>query len=351
MTPHTAQQLPGKLRPAGSGAERSRESYWRLIWRQYRRNRLAMLGLWVVAGLVVVALAAPWLAGDQPLVLRWNGAWYFTALQDLPPVPADTNFRHWQHSPPPGVVVLMPPVPYSPTEYDLDATLAPPGKAHWLGTDDQGRDVLSRLIHGTRISLSIGFVAVGIAAILGIFLGALAGYYGGWVDIVLSRAIEVMYCFPTFFLILAVLAFVQPDINNIMLVIGITGWPGVARLIRGEFLKLRNQDFVAATRVLGARDARIMFRHMLPNAIAPVLVSVTFGIASAILVESSLSFLGFGVPPYEPSWGDILSQSRDFMDIAWWLTLSPGLAIFITITAYNLVGEGLRDAIDPRMKV
>ena len=168
---------------------------------------------------------------------------------------------------------------------------------------------------------------------------------------VISRTIEVMICFPTFFLILAVLAFVGPSLINIMVVIGLTSWPGIARLVRGEFLKLRGQDFVLAGRVLGAGSMRIIFRHLLPNGIAPVLVSATFGVASAILVESGLSFLGFGVQPPTPSWGEILSQSRDFMDIAWWLAIFPGTAIFLTVTAYNLVGEGLRDAIDPRLKI
>lgn len=240
--------------------------------------------------------------------------------------------------------------PYAPNAYDLDSILMSPSKAHIFGTDDQGRDVLSRIIFGTRISLSVGFVAVSIYIVIGIVLGAAAGYYGGLVDVIISRFIEVMLCFPTFFLILAILAFVGPSIYNIMIVIGLTGWTGVARLIRGEFLRLKSQDFVLAARASSASDFRIIFRHMLPNSLAPVLVSATFGVAAAILVESSLSFLGFGVPPYVPSWGGILSGSREFMDVAWWLTIVPGFAIFVTITAYNLVGEGLRDAIDPRMK-
>lgn len=321
------------------------ESYVRLVWRQFRKNRLAVMGLSVVSLLVLIALAAKLLAGNVPLVVRWQGHWYVPLVETVPS-PPDTDLRTL-----PGATVVMPPIPFSPTEYNLEATLLAPSRVHWLGTDDQGRDVAARLIHGTQISLSIGFVAVGLSALIGVILGALAGFYGGWIDMLISRAIEVMYCFPTFFLVLAVLAFVQPSIYNIMIVIGLTGWPGVARLIRGEFLKLRGQEFVAAAHVSGASASRIMFRHMLPNAIAPVLVSVTFGIASAILVESSLSFLGFGVPPYEPSWGGVLSQAGDFIDIAWWLTLSPGAAIFVTITAYNLVGEGLRDAIDPRLKV
>jgi len=250
-----------------------------------------------------------------------------------------------------GVALFAPLLaPYSPTQYNLDSVLVAPQSAHWLGTDEQGRDVLSRLIYGSRVSLSVGFVAVGISIFLGIFFGALAGYYGGWVDILISRAIEVVMCFPTFFLILAVIASIGPGLINVMIVIGATGWTGVARLVRGEFLKLRNQEFVVGIQSAGAKTSRVIIRHLLPNSLAPVMVSATFGVASAILIESSLSYLGFGVRPPTPSWGDILSQSRDFMDIAWWLTLFPGVLLFITVTLFNLVGEGLRDAIDPRLK-
>ncbi len=279
-----------------------RQSYWHLVWSQFKRSKLAVLALVIVVLLALIGLLAPWLT------------------------------------------------PYSPDYYDLNQILEGPSFSHWLGTDDLGRDVLSRLIYGSQVSLSVGFVAVGIYVAIGIILGALAGYYGGWIDIVISRAIEVMLCFPTFFLILAVLAFVGPSIYNIMIVIGVTQWTGIARLVRGEFLKFREREFVLAARQAGASDLRLIFKHLLPNALAPVLVSSSFGVASAILTESALSFLGFGVPPQVPSWGAILSQAQSYMDVAWWLTLSPGMAIFITITAYNLVGEGLRDAVDPRMK-
>jgi peptide/nickel transport system permease protein len=183
---------------------------------------------------------------------------------------------------------------------------------------------------------------------IGVIVGAIAGYYGGWVDIALSRIIEIVICFPTFFLILTILALVGPSLFNVMVVIGITGWTGIARIVRAEFLRLREMDFVIASRALGAKDRWIIFRHILPNALAPVLVSATFGIASTILIESSLSFLGFGVQPPTPSWGEILSQSRDYMDFAWWLTAIPGCAIFLTITAYNISGEAFQDAIDPQ---
>ncbi|MFH1378382.1 MAG: ABC transporter permease [Planctomycetota bacterium] len=219
-----------------------------------------------------------------------------------------------------------------------------------LGTDDTGRDVASRMIHGTRIALSVGFVSVGLSAFIGLIIGSLAGFFGGWTDIIISRFIELVICFPSFFLILMIVAVTRPSLFNIMIIIGLTGWTGIARLVRGEFLKLRNQDFVSAARALGLPNSRVIFRHILPNAIGPVFVSISFGVAGAILSESGLSFLGIGVSPPTPTWGELLNQAYLYVDIAWWLVAFPGFAIFITVTAFNLVGDGLRDAIDPRMK-
>jgi peptide/nickel transport system permease protein len=246
---------------------------------------------------------------------------------------------------------LMPPIPYSPYETSLSEIIDPPSRRHWMGTDDLGRDVCSRLIHGAGVSLKVGFVAVGIALIIGIFFGSLAGFYGGWVDIAISRLIEVVMCFPFFFLILAVLAFLPPSIYNVMVVIGITRWTSIARYARGEFLKIKKQEYTQAARALGASDRKIIFRHILPNSIAPVLVTATFGIANAILIETALSFLGLGIQPPFASWGGILATAREFIDVAWWLAIFPGFAIFLTVTAYNLAGEGLRDATDPRLRV
>lgn len=268
--------------------------------------------------------------------------------------------------------VTWPIVPYGLDEDDLDAKNARPpfwpkkegdeeldasdepanawDQPHWLGADDIGRDVLCRMIWGGRVSLSVGIVAVSIYVTLGIIIGSIAGYFRGIPDLLISRIIEIVICFPSFFLILTVVAFVGPSIFNIMVVIGVIGWTGVARLVRGEFLRLGEQEFVLAARALGYSPWRIIFRHVLPNAMAPVLVSATFGVAGAILTESGLSFLGFGVTIPTPSWGSILAAGRQSVNIAPWLITLPGFAIFLTITAYNLVGEAFRDAADPRLR-
>jgi peptide/nickel transport system permease protein len=240
--------------------------------------------------------------------------------------------------------------PYDPNLINLKEVLMPPSAAHLLGTDTLGRDVLSRIIFGAQVSLLVGFVAVGIATAIGMLVGALAGYYGGWVDQALMRLVDLMLCFPTLFLILAVIAVLGPSIWNIMVIIGLTGWMGVARLVRAEFLSLKEREFVVAARALGASDARLMCRHLLPNALTPVMVNATLGVAGAILVESALSFLGLGVQPPTPSWGNILTMGKDNIEIAWWLSVFPGLAILVTVMSYNLLGEGIREAIDPRLK-
>ncbi|MEW6350174.1 MAG: ABC transporter permease [Thermodesulfobacteriota bacterium] len=240
--------------------------------------------------------------------------------------------------------------PYPPDDIHTDQVLIGPCRAHLLGTDVLGRDVLSRIIHGSRVSLSVGFVAVGISTAIGVLLGALAGYYRGIVDKVVMRFVDIMLCFPTFFLILAVIAFVGPSIWNIMVVIGLTSWMGVTRLVRAEFLTIRERDFVQAAISQGAGDLRIIFLHILPNAMAPVLVAATLGVASAVLVESSLSFLGIGVQPPDPSWGNMLTEGKDNIEIAWWLSVFPGWAILITVMGYNLLGEGIRDSLDPRLR-
>jgi len=239
---------------------------------------------------------------------------------------------------------------YDPTRVDTKFILSPPSSQHIFGTDTLGRDIFSRIVYGARISLSIGFIAVGIAVLIGIFFGSIAGYYGGKIDSIIMRFVDIMLCFPTLFLILAVIAFLEPSIFNIMIVIGITNWMGVARLIRAEILTLKERDFVACARVMGASDMWIILRHLIPNAIGPVLVSATLGIGGAILIESALSFLGIGVQPPTPSWGNILMDGKSTLGVAWWLTIFPGLFILFTVLSYNLLGSALRDILEPRLK-
>jgi len=274
----------------------------RIIWRRFRKNKLALGGGILVLFLFIIAFLAPLIS------------------------------------------------PHDPGDINVKNILLSPGKTHPLGTDELGRDILSRMIWASRISLKVGFVAMGIAVLIGIILGSLAGYYGGKIDNLIMRFVDIMLCFPTFFLILAVIAILEPSITNIMVVIGITSWPGVARLLRAEFLSLKEREFVAAARALGASDRRIIFRHILPNALAPVVVAATLGVAGAILTESALSFLGIGVQPPTPSWGNILTSGKAYIDFAWWLSLFPGIAILVTVLGYTLLGEGLKDALNPRLE-
>ena len=248
------------------------------------------------------------------------------------------------------VLALFAPLiaPYDPDSIDVKAILLSPSSQLLMGTDGLGRDVFSRMLFGARISLLVGIVAVGIATLIGVVLGAISGYYRGWVDVIIMRMVDVMLSIPTFFLILAVIAFLTPSIWNIMIVIGLTSWMGVTRLVRAEFLSLRGREFVLASQTLGAKDARLIFTHLLPNSLTPVIVSSVLGVASAVLVESGLSFLGLGVQAPQASWGNILTDGKEYIQFAWWLSLFPGLAILITVLGYNLLGEGLRDVFDPR---
>jgi peptide/nickel transport system permease protein len=249
------------------------------------------------------------------------------------------------------VAVLAPVIsPYDPGAINTQAILEAPSFAHPLGTDGIGRDVLSRMIYGARVSLMVGFVAVGIASLIGVLLGSTAGYFGGMIDAVIMRFVDVMLCFPSFFLILAVIAFLDASIWNIMVVIGLTSWMGVCRLVRAEFMALRSREFMLAAEGLGLPSLRIMLRHGLPNAMAPVFVAFILGVAGAILTESALSFLGIGVQPPDPSWGNILTEGKNTIEVAWWLSVCPGVAILLTVLAYNLLGEGLRDVLDPRLR-
>lgn len=258
-------------------------------------NRLAVIGGSLIVLLALIALGAPWLA------------------------------------------------PHDPIRVNLVDALLPPSSIHPLGTDQLGRDVLSRLIFGTRISLTVGILAVGIAVLVGTTVGALAAFYGGWVDALLMRLVDTMLSIPTIFLLLAIIAMIGPSIHLIMVVIGLTSWMGVARLVRAELLTLREREFVLAARALGASSFRLITTHLLPNAIAPVLVNATLGVGGAILTESALSYLGLGVQPPIPSWGNMLNEGRVALGVAWWLTVSPGLCIFATVLAFTLLGEGIRN--------
>lgn len=331
-----------------------RRTFWTIIREQFWEKRLNRVGAYFIFAILLLVVLGPFLANSKPYYYTNSQGRFFPILEDVPlinsfvsyPDLKGINFR--KEIGKEGVDLLMPPIPYSDTEYDLDSILLPPSDLHLMGTDVQGRDVAARMIYGAQVSVLVGLVSVVISFVLGVIFGGLAGFFGGKWDMLISRFIEIVMCFPTFLLILTILAVLEPKLIYIMLAIGFTGWTGIARLVRGEFLKLRDQEFVIGARALGAHPLRMAFKHMLPNAMSPVLVSLTFGVASSMLIESSLSFLGFGVQPPTPSWGQILSSSRDFMDIAWWLMFFPGVAIFLTVTAFNLVGEGLRDAVDPR---
>lgn len=249
------------------------------------------------------------------------------------------------------ITAIFPLVSFSPYETNLDKILEPPSFSrfgHYFGTDNLGRDVAARIIHGASNSMLVGLIAVGIAFMVGILFGAIAGYFGGNIDFMISRFIEVVICFPTLILIMAVLALIKPSLFAIMVVIGLTGWTSIARVTRGEFLKRRSSDFVLAARLTGASHPRIIFRHILPNSLAPLIVMAAFDIAGAVLLESALSFLGIGVPAPEPSWGDILKLSQQYPDIAWWLVVYPGLCIFLVVVAFNFLGDWLRKALNPK---
>ena len=357
------------------------QGYGAIVWTQLKKNGAGMAGLWIIAAIVVLALLSPLLANDQPVVAKYKGSWNFPAFTtyvdtwvpwrglrydmkswkvgDSFPfgdVYPDLEGRTWKQAladggPDVGFHV-MPPIPYHPTRPEGTAIKKPPSAEtqHYLGTDDQGRDVAARIVHGSVVAVTVGVVAEAIAVLLGVTLGVFAGFYGGKTDALLSRVVEIVMCFPTFFLIITVIAFLPPSNMNIMLVIGFVGWTGIFRLVRGEVLKNKELDYVMAARALGFSQTRIMFRQILPNSIAPVFVSAAFGIAGAVLTESGLSFLGFGDTSVA-SWGEIVNQGRLYVqEGATHLILPPGIAIFVTLTAFNLFGQGLRDAMDPKLR-
>jgi ABC-type dipeptide/oligopeptide/nickel transport system permease subunit len=273
-----------------------------LLWRKLRGDKRAMLGVGAVTLLVLLAIAAP-------LVTRWD-----------------------------------------PTGIALANQLQPPSATHWLGTDLQGRDVWSRLVYGARISLSVGFLSQGIALAIGLTLGLISGFYGKWVDEGVMRLADVTLAFPSLLLLIALAAAFEPSLTTVLVTIGVVGWAGMARIVRGQVLVVRQLEYVQAARALGERDYRIITRHLLPNVIAPVVIAATLGIAGAIMAEAALSFLGLGVQPPTPSWGSMIADGRDLEQLrhAPWTSLSPGLAIGIAVLGFNLLGDALRDALDPR---
>ncbi|QUH20989.1 oligopeptide ABC transporter permease [Alkaliphilus sp. B6464] len=277
---------------------------WKIMWKRLRRNKLAMLGLIVITIMAIAAIFAPFLT------------------------------------------------PYGRDAVNLVNSNAKPGSEHLLGTDSLGRDIFTRLLYGGRISLTVGFVSTGIRIVLGVLLGGIAGYYGKSVDNVIMRVADVFACLPFLPIAITIVAMLKPSIYNIMLVIGVLGWPGIARIVRAEILSLREREFMEAATALGISDFRKIVAHLLPNTMASVIVSATIGIAGAILTESSLSFLGLGVAPPIPSWGNMLTDAKSqyVLKYRWWQWIPPGLAIFVTVMSLNLLGDGLRDALDPRLK-
>jgi peptide/nickel transport system permease protein len=278
----------------------------RRVWIRFRRNTVGMIAAAVVALFFLIAIITG--------ICAWSGVYF----------------------------------PHDPNATNLALKLKPPTLEHWLGTDNLGRDVFSRMLNGSYISLTVGFIAVAVSLLIGVTAGAVSGYLGGWVDNVMMRIVDAILCFPTFFLILTAVALLGPNILNIIAVIGLVSWTGTARLVRAEFLTLRESEYVRAARTLGQRSLLIIFRHILPNAAAPIIVTAVLGIPEAILTEASLSFLGFGVQPPQATWGNIISDGKTYLLDAWWLIVFPGLAIFVAALSFYLAGDALRQASETR---
>jgi peptide/nickel transport system permease protein len=322
--------------------KREASSSWRDIRRRFRRSTTATIALVYVIFVALLALFAPLVASSKPFLIRTDSGLRFPSAGDF------FGEKEGVEQALKGKVLIGTLVPHSPNDIDFLQRLQPPSHDHRFGTDDVGRDVLARLIHGARISLTVAFLAAVIALLVGSFFGAVAGYYGGWVDWLVSRLIEIVLCFPFLFLVLGIVALFRPSVYTIIIALGATTWTDEARYVRGEIMRIRELDFAHAAHAIGARDARIIFRHLLPNALAPALVSANFAVATAILTESSLSFLGIGVPLPAPTWGGMLSVAELYIDYAWWLVLYPGIAIFSTVAAFNVVGDRFRESLDPR---
>jgi peptide/nickel transport system permease protein len=328
---------------------------FRIALHQLRASKLAFAGGLAIVSLVFVAVFADMLASDLPLVCHFHGQSFVLPNLTHPAALAAYDNARIEDDLGPGDWALYPPVRFGPTQTSahgrIEALRAPrPFGQHPLGTDDRGRDVFARLVYGARTSFTVGLIAAIAFVGIGALLGALAGIYGGVLDSIVSRLVETLTAFPTLVLVLAVQAVLpNPSIMTMLLAIGLTRWTEVARLVRAEVLLVSSQEYVLAARALGASPVRVLRKHVLPNAVAPVLVAATFGIASVVLIEASLTFLRVGLPPPTPSWGETLSEARDHVS-AWWLLVLPGLAVFTTVVSLNLVGEALRDALDPRLR-
>ena len=329
--------------------------------KNFQANKRGYWSLWVFLLLFILALFAEFIANDKPLLIGFKGEMFLPVFITYPETTFGGEFETEADYRDPFVAELIakadgwtiwPLIRYSyrTINYELPVPApAPPSTENWLGTDDQGRDVLARLIYGFRISVLFGLILTIFSSIIGVMAGAVQGYFGGWTDLALSRLFELWAAIPSFFLILTAAAFFPPSLFFVMIIIGLTSWVNIARLTRSQFLQVRSYDYVAAARSLGYSNARIMSRHILPNAIGPILIPVAFGVAGAILAESGLSFLGVGVPAEVITWGTLLAGARSNA-AAWWLVVMPGLAIFATVTLYNLLGDGLRDALDPKLR-
>lgn len=289
---------------SNSNTSNKKRSQWVEVWRRLKRNKMAIVGLVILVALFLLAIFADVIADYDNVVIKQN----------------------------------------------LAQRLQGPSAAHWLGTDEFGRDIFARLVHGTRVSLKVGIVAVGISIVIGGILGAIAGYYGGKLDNIIMRVMDIFLAVPSILLAIAIVSALGPSILNLMLAISISSVPSYARIVRASVLSIRDQEFIEAARAIGASNTRIIFRHIIPNSLAPVIVQATLGVASAILSTAGLSFIGLGIQPPAPEWGSMLSGGRQYLRYAWWVTTFPGVAIMITILSLNLLGDGLRDALDPRLK-
>ncbi|MGL5279884.1 MAG: nickel transporter permease [Cetobacterium sp.] len=281
-----------------------KRSQWAELWKNLKRNKMALFGLVILVIIVLLAIFADQIANYDQVVIKQN----------------------------------------------LRMRLKPPSSQHWLGTDEFGRDIFARLVHGARVSLKVGLIAVGIAIVIGGFLGAIAGYYGGKLDNIIMRVMDIFLAVPSILLAIAIVSALGPNLLNLMIAVSISSIPRYARIVRASVLSIRDQEFIEAARAIGASDARIIFRHIIPNSLAPVIVQGTLGVANAILSTAGLSFIGLGIQPPAPEWGSMLSGGRQYLRYAWWVTTFPGVSIMITILSLNLLGDGLRDALDPRLK-